>query len=67
MKTGRTTSTIKRREEAKSKKVGSAEMWFRGATDPSCCRKEGAMVQRRARQRETHREMEKETSPKPLA
>ena len=50
LKTGRRSSTTKGREEAISKKVGSAEMWFRRETDPGFCGEEGAMVAEKSTQ-----------------
>ena len=44
LKTGRTNSTTKGREEATLKKVGSAETEFEKETDCGHCSGEGAMV-----------------------
>ena len=44
MKTGRTNSTTKGREEAALKKVRSAEIWFGKETDSGYCSGEGAAI-----------------------
>ena len=53
LKTDRTNSTTKEREETTSEKVGSTEMWFRRETDPGCCRGEGVVVMEKAGERST--------------
>ena len=69
MKTDRTNSTTKAKEEATLKKVGSVETWFREEMDHGCCGGEGAMVMKKGwREGGVHRRMHKENiSPKPLA
>ena len=55
MKTGRTHSTTKDREEAILKKVGSVETWFGKETDRDRCWGEGAAVMERIRHKLAHR------------
>ena len=50
--TNRTNSTIKEREEAMLKKVGSAETWFRGEMDPGCCGEEAMVSEKGKRENE---------------
>ena len=67
LKTDRTNSTTKGREEATVKKGGSAEMQFNGETDPGYCVREGATVTekgKRGAHRGTHK---KNITPKLLA
>jgi len=52
LKTDRTNSTTREREEATLKKVGSVEMWFRGEMNCGCCGGERAMITKGERERE---------------
>ena len=53
LKTDRTNSTTKGREEATSKNVGSALTCFRRKMYPGCCRGQGAMVTEGKREEHT--------------
>lgn len=58
LKTGRKNSTTKEREDATSKTVGNADMWFRGEMDHKCYRQEEVIVAEKGeKERSTHRRM----------
>ena len=66
MKTYRTNSTTKGREEATLKKIGSVETLFRGETDHRCCGGEKPWSQKKVRERRAYRGMHKNISSKSL-
>ena len=67
LKTDRTNSTTKGKEEATLKKVRSAETEFRGESDHSCCGREGAVVAEKGkRNRSTPVNARGECSPKAI-
>ena len=67
LKTDRINTTTTGREEATSKKVGTAERWFGGEMDHGCCKGEGAVGEEKGKRERSTKGSAQEHFRKALA